>query len=223
MASTKSKDSQNYLFHLRSHIRRGFTLVEMLVVIAVMSLLMTAAGPVFDSLTNSQSPGAVASTLAGQFERARQYAISKNTFVWMRLGAVAEEPNVFFIGVYESLDGTSNAANARGVWTAPCFMNFKLSNSLDSSLVRPAVSAANQPADAAWVRFTPVGEAWVIPGVATESRIKLVPPTTTGTLVRWTEFGIQPTRRGQVPDSMKRDVASVQLSGLTGQTLTFSR
>ena len=223
MDSHKSNDSKNRIVSIRTHHRRGFTLVEMLVVIAVISLLMTAAGPVFDSLTTSQSPGVVASTVSGQLERARQHAISKNTYVWMRLGAVAEEPNDFFIGVYESLDGTNNAANAKGVWTAPRFPNVKLSNALDSSLARPAVSAANQPASAAWVRFTPVGEAWVIPGLATESRIKLVPPNTTGTLVRWTEFGIQPTRRGQVPDSMKRDVASVQLSGLTGQALTFSR
>ncbi len=223
MDSHKSKDSKIHFSPLRSHIRRGVTLVEMLVVIAVMSLLMTAAGPVFDSLTTSQSPGVVASTLAGQLERARQHAISKNTYVWMRLGVVAEEPNEFFIGVYESLDGTNNAANAKGVWTAPRFPNMKLSGSLDPSLVRPTVSAANQPSNAAWVRFTPTGEAWVISGVATESRIKLVPPTATGTLVRWTEFGIQPTRRGQVPESLKRDIASVQLSGLTGQTLTFSR
>jgi len=42
-------------------------------------------------------------------------------------------------------------------------------------------------------------------------------------LARWTEFGLQATRRGQVAESLKKDVAAVQLNGLTGQTLDFSR
>ena len=33
--------------------RQGFTLIEMLVVIAVISILLTAVGPVFDNLTSS--------------------------------------------------------------------------------------------------------------------------------------------------------------------------
>ena len=203
--------------------RHGFTLIEMLVVIAIISVLLTAAGPVFDNLTTSLSPAAAASVISGQLERARSHAIAKNTYVWLRLGRVAEEPNDFFIGVYESLDGTALNTSAKGIWSAPRIPNFRLGNSLDSALVRPAVPSAAQVNVATWVRFSPSGEARIIPAVASESRIKLQPPADAGVLARWTEFGLQATRRGQVSASLKKDVAAVQFNGLTGQTLEFSR
>jgi prepilin-type N-terminal cleavage/methylation domain-containing protein len=204
--------------------RRGFTLIEMLVVIAVISILLTAAGPVFDNLTSSQSPAAAASIVSGQLERARSHAITKNTYVWVRLGKVAEEPYDFFIGIYESLDGTSLNTSAKGIWSAPRVPKFNLSNSLGSSLKRPTVSPADQVNLASWVRFSPSGEARIIPADPTESRIKLKPPSVPGTLSHWTEFGLQSTaRQGQVPDSFKNKVAAVQLNGLSGQTLEFSR
>lgn len=197
----------------------------MLVVIAIMSILMTASGPVLDKLTSSYSPAAVATAVSGQLERARSHAIAKNTYVWVRLGAVKEEPNDFFIGVYESLDGTNKTSATKGVWNAPRFVDFKLSSNLDTQFSRPPVPAANRPDTAAWIRFTPTGEAWVSAGNASESRIKMLPPSTAeaGTLTRWTEIGLQPTRRGKIPDSAKTDVAAVQVSGLTGQAVQFSR
>lgn len=210
---------------LSRRVLRGFTLVEMLVVIAIMSILITAAGPALDKLTSSHSPASVATTLTGQLERARSHAMAKNTYVWVRLGAVKEEPNDFLIGVFESLDGSNQASTAKGAWNGPRFNDLKLSNNLDAQFSRPAVPVANRPDTAAWIRFTPTGEAWVSPGTASESRIKMVPPssTETGTLSRWTELGIQPTRRGKVPESSKLDVAAVHLSGLTGQAVQFSR
>ncbi len=204
--------------------RRGFTLIEMLVVMALISILITAAGPIFDGLTSSQSPATVASIVSGQLERARSHAITKNTYVWVRLGKVAEEPYDIFIGVYESLDGTESNSTARGVWAAPRIPNFTLSNSLDSSFTRPAIAPANQVRIASWVRFSPSGEARIIPADSTESRIKLRPPADPGTLSRWTEFGLQSTiGHGQLPNSFKNKVAAVQLNGLTGQAVVYSR
>lgn len=203
----------------------GFTLVEMLVVIAIMSILMTAGGPVLDKLVSSHSPASVATALTGQLERARSHAVAKNTFVWVRLGAVKEEPNDFVITAFESLDGINNPSAAKGLWRAIRFPDIKLSNSLDSQFSRPLVPVVNRPDIATWIRFTPTGEAWVSTGMASESRFKMVPPASsgTGTLSRWTEIGLQPTRRGKIPDADKQDVASVQLSGLTGQAVQFTR
>jgi len=181
---------------------------------------------VFDNLASSQSPAAAASVIAGQLERARSHAIAKDTYVWVKLGKVAEEPNDLFIGVYESLDGTALNTSAKGIWSAPRIPNFDLSNALGSSLMRPAVPPANRVNVAAWVCFGPSGEARIIPtnqGEALESRIQLKPPAGSGDLARWTEFGLQATRRGRVRASSKNGVAAVQLNGLTGQTLEFSR
>jgi prepilin-type N-terminal cleavage/methylation domain-containing protein len=211
-------------------LHRGFTLIEMLVVIAIISILLTAAGPVFDKLTSGQSPAAVASAVAGQLDRARTHAIAKNTYVWVRLGAVEEEPKDFFIGVYQSLDGTEkpDVANFKGVWTSPRFENFKLSNQLDpsftSTLPEPAISPNAKPDQAVWIRFSPSGEAQTIDAIPTESRIKMrLPTATVADLTSWIELGLQPTRGGQVPESAKKDVAAVRIAGLTGQTLQFTR
>ena len=195
----------------------------MVAVIAVISILLTAAGPLLDHLRLSQSPAAAASLICVQLERARSHAIAKDTYVWVRLGKVAEEPNDFFIGVYGSLDGTDRNTSVRGIWSAPRIPDFKLSNALGSSLIRPPVPAAAQVNEAAWVRFGPTGEARVIPAVAAESRLLLKPPADAGVMRRWTELGLQATRHGQVPASLNKDVAAIQLNGLTGQTLVYSR
>lgn len=105
-----------------------------------------------------------AASLSAQLERARSHAMAKNTYVRVRIGKAVEEPNDFFVGVCDSIDGTNTPAAAAGVWTAPRFQNFHLSNRLDSSFVRPDA--------AAWIRFTPGGEAWLVPAAATESRLR---------------------------------------------------
>jgi prepilin-type N-terminal cleavage/methylation domain-containing protein len=225
MAKTQSIPQAPQVFPAKCFPSRGFSLVEMLVVMAVISILLTAAGPVFDSLTSSQRPATVASAVAGQLERARSHAMSRNTFVWVRLGKVAEEPNDFFVGVYESLDGSKvpSASNIKGCWTAPRFSNISLTGQLAADFSRPSVSDADRPEAAVWIRFSPGGEAWTVSADPMQSRIKMIPPPDEGVLSRWTEIGLQPTRGGVVSPKLRADVASVQIAGLTGQALAFSR
>lgn len=68
-------------FQDRPSSRSAFTLIEMLIVISVISILLAAAGPIFKSITSSQTPTVVASVIAGQLERARAQAIARNTYV----------------------------------------------------------------------------------------------------------------------------------------------
>jgi len=213
----------------RSYTKRfvsgGFSLLELLVVMVILSILITAAGPVFDSITTTQRPASVASAIAGQLERARSHAMSRNTYVWVRLGKVAEEPNDFFVGVYESLDGTRTpgTSNIKGCWTAPRFPNISLTGKLAADFSRPSIPDADRPETAVWVRFSPGGEAWTFAADPSQSRIKMIPPADEGTLSHWTEIGLQPTRGGVVSAKLRLDVASVQIAGLTGQALVFSR
>lgn len=199
--------------------------MEVLVVMVVISILITAAGPVFESITSSQRPATVASAIVGQLERARSHAMARNTQVWVRLGKVAEEPNDFYIGVYESLDGSRvpGTSNIKGCWTAPRFQNISLTGKLAAEFSRPTVPDPDRPEEAVWIRFSPSGEAWTIAGDPAQSRIRMIPPGDEGTLSRWTEIGLQPTRGGVVSAKLKADVASVQIAGLTGQALAYSR
>lgn len=199
--------------------------MELLVVMVIISILITAAGPVFDSVTSTQRPSSVATAVVGQLERARSLAMARNTHVWVRLGKVAEEPNDFFVGVYESTDGTRvpTSSNIKGSWTAPRFPNISLTGNLASDFTRPPVQDSARPETAVWIRFSPSGEAWTVAADPMQSRIKMIPPADEGTLSRWVEIGLQPTRGGTVSAKLKADVASVQIAGLTGQALAFSR
>lgn len=200
-------------------------MLELLVVMAIVSILLMVAGPVFDSVTSTQRPASVATAVVGQLERARNHAMARNTYVWVRLGKVAEEPEDFFIGVYESLDGTRtpSASNIKGCWTAPRFPNIRLTGNLVSQFSRPWVPEVDRPEAALWVRFSPGGEAWILAADSSQSRIKMIPPVDEGRLSPWTEIGLQPTRGGTVTAKLKEDVASVQIAGLTGQALAFNR
>lgn len=225
MAQTQPTSRSLSRPHKKRFVSRGFSLLELLVVMAIISILLTAAGPVFDSITSTQRPSTVATAIVGQLERARNHAMARNTFVWVRLGKVAEEPDDFFIGVYESLDGTKtpSASNIKGCWTAPRFPNISLTGNLAAQFSRPLVPDADRPEAAVWVRFSPGGEAWTMEADSTASRIRMIPPVAEGKLSQWTEIGLQPTRGGVVSAKLKQDVASVQIAGLTGQALAFNR
>ncbi len=225
MAKTQSIPRSLSRSDTERFVATGFSLLELLVVMAIISILLTVAGPVFDSITSIQRPATVATTIVGQLERARNHAMARNTYVWVRLGKVAEEPNDFFIGVYESLDGTKtpSASNIKGCWTAPRFPNISLTGNLVSQFSRPSVPDGDRPEVAVWVRFSPGGEAWTLAADSSQSRIKMIPPVDGGRLSQWTEIGLQPTRGGVVSAKLKQDVASVQIAGLTGQALSFNR
>jgi prepilin-type N-terminal cleavage/methylation domain-containing protein len=195
-------------------IQRGFTLVEILVVVAIISVLMTAVGPVFNSLATSQSPAAAASVVAGQLERARSHAIAKNTYVWVRFGQNAADANELNMSVWESIDGTDSiiSANVRKTWKSPRLPNLAVGVRLTpAQLTRPAVTITS---DTNWVRFSPRGECGFIKSNS------INPPTGSGTSGFWTEFGLQ-CKRGS--SFIPNEVAAVHLNFLTGQTRKFHR
>jgi prepilin-type N-terminal cleavage/methylation domain-containing protein len=61
----------------------AFTLVEMLVVIAIILVLMVLLAPAFTSLKTAGDTTSAAYTIGGLLEQARAYAMANNTFVWV--------------------------------------------------------------------------------------------------------------------------------------------
>lgn len=65
--------------------RQGFSLVELLTVIALIGLLAAAAAPALSSITGGLDAGNATVKLATFIERARQYATAHNTYVYVSL------------------------------------------------------------------------------------------------------------------------------------------
>jgi len=86
---------RSILMPSRKGTYKGFTLVEMLVVLAIASILSILVSAGFQSITGSALDGQV-SDIANTFVRARAYAMANNTYV--------------FVGIQEV--SASNASNA---------------------------------------------------------------------------------------------------------------
>ena len=61
----------------------GFTLIELMVVIGVISLLMVLVVPAVSNLKGSGDLTNAAFTISGALEHARSHALGNNTYVWV--------------------------------------------------------------------------------------------------------------------------------------------
>lgn len=87
----------------------GFSLTELLVVIALMGFLAAASVPAMSALNGSGRINQTVSEVAGLLEQSRQYAIAQNTYVWV---AFFEDTNAtgirtVTVAVMASKDGTN--------------------------------------------------------------------------------------------------------------------
>jgi len=68
--------------HHLSH-RDGFTLMELLTVIALFGILAALTIPAFDSMGKANQAAKAVYDIAGALEQARAYALARNTYVWV--------------------------------------------------------------------------------------------------------------------------------------------
>lgn len=202
--------------------RAGFSLAEILVVIAVISLLLTLAGPLVRQASRGSSPASIASRVAAELERAKTTAASKNTYVWTYLGPLKDEPSTLQLVAWESTDGTPEPAppNLASAGPPQRFENIDLRGDLPAYADRPEIPAADRPDGAVWLRFSPSGEVHAAPVSATASPKE--PAEVTTSLTRWIELGFQPTRAGTRTTGLENDTAVLQIAGLTGQIRRFA-
>lgn len=202
---------------------RGFTLVEMLVVVALAALLLGLAAPVTMDAIRGNSPANVAGRIAAVLEQAKTAAVSRNTHVWCYIGPDKNTPTSLQVLTLESPDGTADPAPARWIGTrGQRFENHALDDSLAAYAGRPDVPRSERASKALWVRFSPSGEVHAVPADAAsvDRKTPAVIPAN-ATLARWIEIGLVPTRRGQPTRAANRDNATLQIAGLTGQIRRF--
>ncbi|XHR29748.1 MAG: Tfp pilus assembly protein FimT/FimU [Chthoniobacteraceae bacterium] len=111
---------------MRNRHNKAFTLLELLVVMAVFSLLAVVVMPAVSSIGGGQSLTNAASDISSTLEQARAYAMANNTYVYVGFyEADASQPvgvrpqksgiGRLYVAVVTSKDGTSGYSD--GTWS----------------------------------------------------------------------------------------------------------
>jgi prepilin-type N-terminal cleavage/methylation domain-containing protein len=119
---------------LASTPRRGFSLVELLVVMTIIAILIAVASPLIPSLLRANQLDSSVNTLSGVLEEAREAATSANTYVWVaftNVSATSPQKGIW-VATLQSNDGTETNINT-GTPTAPVW----------ASITVPSAAASN--------------------------------------------------------------------------------
>lgn len=217
---------------------RGFSLVELLVVLALMAVTASMALVVATNLRGGRDLGSQAARLMGVLEQAREHALAHGTYAYVCF-APDNASGCLNLVVMASLQGVGTFADAaslnadlRPVSRPMRFDNVVLDDvsGLAFGSSRPAADAqflsALAPSPAPQyrfpgngspvafshvVRFNPRGEAEVTGGVPTASRWVPFPVT---------EIGLRAAKGGEQAIGGRR-AAAIQLAGLTGSQRLF--
>jgi prepilin-type N-terminal cleavage/methylation domain-containing protein len=78
-------DRQSTIKHQTSNIKhsfRGFTVIELLVVMAIIAILLLLVAPAFTTIKGGRDVTSAAYTIKGVLDTARTYAMANNTYTW---------------------------------------------------------------------------------------------------------------------------------------------
>ena len=109
----------------------AFSLIELLIVIAIIALLAAFAMPAFNAIGQARGVSEAAYQIAAAVELARSEAISRRTFVWMGMQPQTNSGNLDLrLGLVYSKDGTSNtnASNMQPIGRALLIQRVGLTN-----------------------------------------------------------------------------------------------
>lgn len=220
----------------RSHFAvpssRGFSLVELLVVMAVLIVLLALSGPAMNALKGANDVTQGAADLSGTLEQARAYAMANNTFTYVGV-TQTEQNNAYQVkfAVWASKDGTRNTAtdNLQQIGRVKTMENAKLTRidpydnnprpttsveaaeAFASALTLSSGGSGNAVTFDKVIRFGPSGLA---------QADDLTNATAADNPMSYYEIGLKQTR-GKNDNLPKANSAVVQVSGLTGAVQTY--
>jgi prepilin-type N-terminal cleavage/methylation domain-containing protein len=223
---------------IRSNRDSGFSLVELLTVVAVMSLLVSLAVPALSSIAMGNQMNQSLIQLSGTLDQARQYAITHNTYVWVALRPHTDEVrgDELSVAVLASKTGTDPSpwSNYGAVPNSQIdlisrprtFGQLRLeeagtfsASKIPSLEGKSVTSLDNTPSDGrAIFNIKLPGDS---SAVNFDRVIQFTPSgeaRVSSGIIDVVEFGLHPTR-GNVAD--ENNVAVLRVNGLTGQTTVF--
>lgn len=223
---------------------KGFTLVELLVVVAIIVIVMGIAVPAFTALKGSTDITKTAYDIRGALELARSYAMANDTYAWV--GFYEEDPTKaagvtgigrVVVSTVASKDGTKIYANtgnlsmpAAGLTQIGALM--KLSNAhLDTlaatAISRPVITGSDyQVGSQAFAQRNGIQNTttfnYPISGTAPYTFVKIIQFSPQGDATKIVdtptplmEIGLTPTH-GNVVDANSKNLVALQITGIGG-------
>jgi prepilin-type N-terminal cleavage/methylation domain-containing protein len=201
---------------LSPYTRSAFSLIELLIVIAIIAVLSALALPAFNSIRNAGGLTQTANDIAGILEQARAYAMAQNTYVWV--GFRKDGADTLAVGVIASKIGSSNpaATNVVQLGKITRFENIQLTNNLPAnSGARPAANV--QLMDATDFVFNSGTNSFSSQVIRWDSRGEARINATQ--LSRLIEIGLLGSAGGAVRNASNN--AAVQIGGLSGAVIVY--
>lgn len=216
----RGKRSRAILRALQNPRRRGFTLVELLTVMAMVALLSVLTLPAVFSISNAASLNQSVDDLTLLLNQSRAYAMAHNTYVWVGFSPDTTSQDLT-VGIVAGQTGEATDILASSTYTpiskTLCFNHVSLASvtglagmasgaddvSTSGASSFQQMSAGKSLTFADVIQFDPQGEASL---------------DKTGESSNWIQIGLQPLRGAGKETANK---AAFQIATLTGQVLTF--
>jgi prepilin-type N-terminal cleavage/methylation domain-containing protein len=195
----------------RPDIRSAFTLIELLIVIAIVAMLSALTLPAFNSIRNAGGLTKSANDIAGILEQARAYAMAQNTYTWVgfRRDNADTPSDTLVVGVIASKTGSTNpAVDAVPLGKLARFDNVKIVELSPS----PAPTAATDQLINSTLAFTNGTNKFISQVIRWDSRGEA---RISSSLSRLIEIGLQSAGRNASNN------AAVQISGLSGTVIVY--
>jgi prepilin-type N-terminal cleavage/methylation domain-containing protein len=189
----------------------GFSLVELLVVLAIIGILTAIVSPLVPSLLRGNQLDSSVNTLAGILEEARETATASNTYIWVAFtDPISSSPGKgIWVATLQSLDGTETIAStstftpltqATGTVTSTAASNLALHSAvvnlpgvqvISGIATTPTLQSVNTAITASANAKTPAGQ--IPPSYPSAATSLLDWPSTSGWTITTLKTGLSTT------------------------------